>query len=249
MDFQDSLQSEKEGTSFSIEKEESISSWTTCPVAVSKLKIKSWSYRDHLWIRVLIVRFPDFLQQKRKLVNIIFTTLKSPSMMIRNENANDFQQNQVFVLSKSLKNMLEQQASVQQISIYIKILKHHNGLHMVRGGTAAGKPYLLKMVKLGLQIQNFVVVSLAPTGAAANTIQGQTIHTFLGMNNRPNVANPVRIDKMVKRHEGMRLAILNVFVSKISKSLLQEIRDNLILATNINCLNSGILTVYFGDFG
>lgn len=170
-------------------------------------------------------------------------------MMIRNENANDFQQNQVFVLSKSLKNMLEQQASVQQISIYIKILKHHNGLHMVRGGTAAGKPYLLKMVKLGLQIQNFVVVSLAPTGAAANTIQGQTIHTFLGMNNRPNVANPVRIDKMVKRHEGMRLAILNVFVSKISKSLLQEIRDNLILATNINCLNSGILTVYFGDFG
>jgi hypothetical protein len=111
--------------------------------------------------------------------------------------------------------------TLHQRFVYESIIQQPTGIRLVHGGGGVGKSYMLRMLKLGLEAQGFKVLKLAPTGVAANTISGQTIHKFLGLNNRPGVANPVRLDECLKELEGKRKLVLLVDeVSMVSKSLL-----------------------------
>jgi hypothetical protein len=89
----------------------------------------------------------------------------------------------------------------EQHMIYNKILEDSNGLYLVHGGAGVGKSYLFRM---GLEENDFEVLKLAPTGVAANTIGGQTLHRFLGIKNRPQVPNPLRIDEHIKQLKGRK---------------------------------------------
>lgn len=95
-------------------------------------------------------------------------------------------------------NLYSAEATQDQIVTYNIIMSWPNGTHLIHWGAGVGKSRLLKMIYMGLQTSGFIPIKIAPTGVAANTIEGQTIHPFMGITNRPNAPNPIRIGQYFK---------------------------------------------------
>lgn len=141
-------------------------------------------------------------------------------------------------------------ATDDQIFAYDTILNNPHGRFLIHGGAGVGKSRLLRMFYLGLVQSGFVPVKLSPTGVAANTIDGQTIHRFLGITNRPNVPNLMRVDQYFKDlQEGQRLALLIDEVSMVSSELLTVLDEVLQRTTLTNLPFGNVLIIFFRDFG
>lgn len=100
--------------------------------------------------------------------------------------------------SENLELMLER-ANLEQLSIYNDLVNSSNyGIYAVVGGGGSGKSFLLRLLNLGIKQKGFTVVKLAPTGVPAQSINGETIHRFFGMNNANLITNEIRIDDFVR---------------------------------------------------
>ncbi|EIE84104.1 hypothetical protein G6F46_003564 [Rhizopus delemar] len=86
-----------------------------------------------------------------------------------------------------------------------------------------------------------------PTGIAAYTVGGQTIHRFFGLANTNQVSNCVRLTDFFKRHPKMAL-LIDEF-SMISAQLLQTMSTQLSIVTDCNRPFGNLLTIFFGDIG
>ena len=51
----------------------------------------------------------------------------------------------------------------------------------ITGGGGVGKSHLLKRIRSGLQLRKLKVATTATTGLAANNVEGETIHSLLGL--------------------------------------------------------------------
>lgn len=104
------------------------------------------------------------------------------------------------------------------------------------------------MLHAGSKQRRYKVQKLAPTGVAANNINGQAIHRFFGIINSANAMNPVPIDDYLKKDDN-QLAFLIDELGMISKELLPDMSRYLSLAKQNNSPFGGLLTIFFGDFG
>ncbi|CEP06805.1 hypothetical protein [Parasitella parasitica] len=111
-------------------------------------------------------------------------------------------------------------ASTEQRQIFEQIVANPTSVYFFHGGAGVGKSFLLKMIDSYLKERDFVVQKLAPTGVAATNHAGCKQIAFL-------------VDE----------------VSMVSKKLLDECSEQLMLATRMDEPFGGILTIMFGDFG
>ncbi|CAO3657280.1 unnamed protein product [Mucor hiemalis] len=95
----------------------------------------------------------------------------------------------------------------------------------------------------------FVPYKLAPTGIAATTIEGQTIHRFLGITSCPDKSSPSRVDGYFQKiGDNRSMALLIDELSMFPSSILDTLHETMVKTTGTQEPIGGVLTIFFGDF-
>lgn len=92
----------------------------------------------------------------------------------------------------------------------------------VYGAAGTGKSFLLKSLYNAYLLSDIVPVILAPTGVAAHTIKGLTLHRFFGITPHGSI-NLVRLEQFMKVYK--RVVFLVDEVSMISRDFINAL-DN-----------------------
>lgn len=90
--------------------------------------------------------------------------------------------------------------SDQQRSFFDHVLFDHNaqGPFIVYGSAGTGKSFLLRLLYNAFLVDGLMPVKLAPTGVAAHTTGGHTIHNFFGIDVNDQDANHIRLENYLK---------------------------------------------------
>lgn len=100
-----------------------------------------------------------------------------------------------------------------------------------------------------LSFLKFVPYKLAPTGIAATTIEGQTIHRFLGITSCPDISSPSRVDGYFQKiGDNRSMALLIDKISMFPSSILDTLHETMVKTTETQEPIGGVLTIFFGDF-
>ncbi|KAG0931848.1 hypothetical protein G6F64_011587 [Rhizopus arrhizus] len=139
-----------------------------------------------------------------------------------------------------------QQASTEQLAIYQHLCEYStSGLYFVFGAAGSGKSFLLNLLRLTCIPDQVQPVVLAPTGIAAQNVQGETIHRFFGFSEHRDEPNLVRLQDFVKTHK--HIVFLIDECSMISKRLLETMSRCLHSMTGNHEDFGGAMVVCFGD--
>lgn len=75
------------------------------------------------------------------------------------------------------------------------------GVAVVYGSAGTGKSFLLRLLADTCILENITPVILAPTGVAAHSVKGRTIHSYFGIDADTNAINLVRLQDTIKVHQ------------------------------------------------
>lgn len=167
--------------------------------------------------------------------------MNAESGNIRSSNSNNM------TMQERLESMLGTMTTSQKY-IYDFItddLRSSSNLYIIYGAAGTGKSFVLNALKLYLTLQQLQPVVLAPTGVAAHSVGGQTIHRFFGLTLNIDVYNPVRLEDYLKLHP--KTVVLIDEVSMISRRLMEKMSCSLSEVTGNGAVFGGLPVIMFGD--
>lgn len=119
------------------------------------------------------------------------------------------------------------------------------GVMVVYGNAGTGKSFLLNCLKNAFLADGIQPVMLAPTGVAAHTINGRTIHSFFGIDLEAGDVNMIRLGDFIRVNQ--HIVFLIDECSMIDFALLETL-SNALQRTLQNNYDFGHATViFFGD--
>lgn len=147
---------------------------------------------------------------------------------------------------EELSNMLET-VSDEQKTVYEHLVSNafEVGAFVIYGSAGTGKSYLLRLLYNVYVANNFNPVILAPTGIAAHTIGGQTLHRFFGIDVETGIINLIRLETFVKVYQ--HVVFLIDEVSMVSSNLVTRIDEALRVVLQNDYYFGGASVIFFGD--